>query len=108
MAQNRLAALAADSASGLPPATLFFMGRLAEHNLRVTQQARETLLRSWRKVRGRRWKALRARLAELRDSAAGANGAALVAAEPSAAASAGATTPLAGSAPEPEVRPVKH
>jgi CHAD domain-containing protein len=109
MAQNRLAALAGDPASGLPPATLFLMGRLAEHNLRVTQQARETLSRSWRKVRGRRWKTLRARLEELRDSAAGANGAALIASKTSAAAaSTGPATPLAGPTPEPEVRPVKH
>ena len=70
MAQNRLAALAADPASGLPPATLFLMGRLAEHHARITAQTRRTLVRSWRKVRGRRWKALRARLAELRESAA--------------------------------------
>jgi CHAD domain-containing protein len=109
MAQNRLAALAADPASGLPPPTLFLMGRLAEHNLRVTQQARETLTRSWRKVRGKRWKALRARLAELRDSAARANGAALLAVETAGvAAGTGAPTPLAAPTSEPETRPLKH
>jgi len=69
MAQKRLAALAADPASGLPPATLFLMGRLAEHHARTTAQTRRTLQRSWRRVRGKRWKALRARLAELRDRA---------------------------------------
>src|SRR5215469_13531122 len=107
MAQNRLASIAADQASGLPPPTLFLMGRLAEHNLRVTQQARETLTRSWRKVRGKRWRALRARLAELRDSAAAANGAAPISAE-SALAEASTDTALAAHTPETEVRAVKH
>jgi CHAD domain-containing protein len=69
MAQNRLTALAADPASALPPATLFLMGRLAERQTHITTQARQTLTRSWRKVRGRRWKALRARLGELSESA---------------------------------------
>jgi hypothetical protein len=69
MAQNRLTALAADPASALPPATLFLMGRLAERQTHITTQARQTLTRSWRKLRGRRWKALRARLGELTESA---------------------------------------
>jgi CHAD domain-containing protein len=71
MAKNRLAALAADGAS-LPPETLFLMGRLAEHHLAETQQARKTLARAWRKVNGKRWKALRARMQELREGAAAA------------------------------------
>ena len=65
MAKERLSVLAADLASGLPPDTLFLMGRLAEYHAGVTTQARRNLARSWRKVRGRRWKALRARLGEL-------------------------------------------
>jgi CHAD domain-containing protein len=69
MAQHRLALLAADPGSGLPPATLFLMGRLAEHHASRTAEVHRTLTRSWRKVRGRRWRALRARLAELADSA---------------------------------------
>lgn len=64
MAQNRLTALAAEP-DGLPPATLFLMGRLAERHARVTADTRRTLDRSWRKVRGKRWKALRARLVQL-------------------------------------------
>lgn len=64
MARAHLTALAADPACALPPATLFHMGRLAEHHTRVTGEARATVTRTWRKVRGRRWKALRARLAE--------------------------------------------
>ena len=64
MARSHLNALAADPACGLPPATLFHMGRLAEHHTRVTSEARSTVTKSWRKVRGRRWKALRARLGE--------------------------------------------
>ena len=69
MAKNRLAALASE-APALPPETLFFMGRLAEHHLSETAQARKTLERSWRKVSGRRWKALRTRMQELSDAAA--------------------------------------
>lgn len=64
MARSHLTALAADEACGLPPATLFLMGKLAEHHARVSTEARATVTRCWRKVRGRRWKALRARLKE--------------------------------------------
>ncbi len=63
-ARSHLAALAGDPGCALPPATLFHMGRLAEHHTLVTSEARSTVTRSWRKVRGRRWKALRARLGE--------------------------------------------
>ncbi|HVN45265.1 MAG TPA: CHAD domain-containing protein [Steroidobacteraceae bacterium] len=73
MAQSRLAAIAADSAIGLPPSTLFLMGRLAEHYARVSGETRRTFTRSWRKVRGKRWKALRARLGELHESAEAAS-----------------------------------
>ncbi|HKB47601.1 MAG TPA: CHAD domain-containing protein, partial [Ktedonobacterales bacterium] len=65
MARKRLADLAADSANALPPATLFLMGRLAEHHTATTAQARKTLTRSWRRVRGRRWRALRGKLRDL-------------------------------------------
>lgn len=64
-ARSHLTALAGDPGCALPPATLFHMGRLAEHHRRVTSEARSTVTKSWRKVRGRRWKALRARLGEL-------------------------------------------
>src|SRR5262249_40417644 len=53
MAQNRLAAIAADPASALPPTTLFLMGRLAEHYAQVTGETRTIFARSWRKVRGK-------------------------------------------------------
>jgi len=64
MARSHLTALAADEACALPPATLFLMGKLAEHHARVSEEARATVSRCWRKVRGRRWKALRARFKE--------------------------------------------
>jgi CHAD domain-containing protein len=70
MARTHLNALAADPACALPPATLFHMGRLAEHHARITSEARSTVTKSWRKVRGRRWKALRARLGEFEHGAA--------------------------------------
>jgi CHAD domain-containing protein len=70
MARSRLATLAADSANALPPATLFLMGRLAERQSNLISQADKTLSRSWRRVRGKRWKTLRARLGELSARAA--------------------------------------
>src|SRR5215469_5328473 len=107
MAQQRLAAIAADPASGLPPTTLFLMGRLAEHYAGVTGETRRTLTRSWRKVRGERWRALRTRLGELHDSAETASDALSA---PSAAAP--DLTPseatFAGQPPEPEARSLKH
>ena len=69
VARSRLATLAADSTAALPAATLFLMGRLAERQSEVISQADRTLLRSWRRVRGKRWKAMRARLGELSDRA---------------------------------------
>ena len=64
MSKTRLAELAASGAD-LPPATLFLMGRIAEHQVAQTQQARKTLERAWRKVSSRRWKNLRARMEDL-------------------------------------------
>jgi CHAD domain-containing protein len=85
VAHKRLSLIAADAASGLPPATLFLMGRLAENHRRITADARRTLSKSWRRVR-RRWKALRQRLAEQPAPAA------------QAPAGAGAAVPVAGAA----------
>jgi CHAD domain-containing protein len=107
IAQNRLATLAADPASGLPPATLFLMGRLAEHHARVTAQAHRTLTRTWRKVRGKRWKALRARLGELIENAEPGNGAFTVHEVPPEDI-APAEAPPTAHASAPELRPVKH
>ncbi|HYX73418.1 MAG TPA: CHAD domain-containing protein [Steroidobacteraceae bacterium] len=108
MAQSRLAAIAADAGSGLPPTTLFLMGRLAEHYGHVTGDTRRTLARSWRKVRGKRWKALRARLAELRDSAEVAH-AVFAPREPASSADqTSAEANFAGQPPETEPRALKH
>jgi CHAD domain-containing protein len=107
MARNRLAALAADPAIALPAATLFLMGRLAEHHAQLTADARRTLSRSWRKVRGKRWKTLRARLAELTEYAGAANGP-FVAPGAAPEHTAPAQPPSDGHAPAPELRPVKH
>ena len=108
MAQNRLAAIAADPPSDLPPTTLFLMGRLAEHYAGVTGDTRRTLTRSWRKVRGKRWRALRARLGELHDNAETASDT-LAAAPPAVSVD---LTPseatFAGQPPEPEARSLKH
>jgi len=69
IARAHLKALAADPDCALPPATLFHMGRLAEHHALITSQARTTVTKTWRKVRGRRWKALRQRLGEFEHDA---------------------------------------
>jgi hypothetical protein len=108
MAQNRLAAIAADPASALPPTTLFLMGRLAEHYTQVTGETRSTLARSWRKVRGKRWKALRARLGALYESAESAIDA-LPGTPPAVAADpAPSDATFNGQPPEPETRSLKH
>jgi CHAD domain-containing protein len=62
LAKSRLEAIAGDANAGLPPETLFLMGRLAEHQLKLTTKARKTLTRAWDKVRGKRWKTLRAKM----------------------------------------------
>jgi CHAD domain-containing protein len=108
MAQSRLAAIAADPASALPPTTLFLMGRLAAHYAQVTGETRSTLARSWRKVRGKRWKALRARLGTLHDSAESASDAQPVAEPAVAAELASSDSTFTGQTPEPETRPLKH
>ncbi len=106
MARNRLAALAADPANGLPPVTLFLMGRLAEHHASTTAEARKTLTRSWRKVRGRRWRALRTRLEELSDTACKANGG--TSDQLARADEASIATASLQPAPEPEAHLIKH
>ena len=107
MAQGRLAAIVADPAAGLPPATLFLMGRLAEHYTQVTGETRQTLTRSWRKVRGKRWKALRARLGELRESAEAVNEV-LPAMEQPASADGVPSESFAEQPPASEPRALKH
>jgi len=108
MAQSRLAAVAADPAAGLPPTTLFLMGRLAEHYAQVTGETRGTLTRSWRKVRGKRWKALRARLGELRESAQAANEVPPGIEQPVAADLVPSEATLAEHPPASEPRTLKH
>jgi CHAD domain-containing protein len=108
MAQNRLAAIAADPPSGLPPTTLFLMGRLAEHYAQVTGETRSTLARSWRKVRGRRWKALRARLGALHDSAETASDTPAAAPPAVSVDLTPSEATFAGQPPEPETRSFKH
>jgi CHAD domain-containing protein len=106
IAGNRLAALAADPANALPPATLFLMGRLAEQHSSSTVAAHKTLAQTWRKVRGRRWRALRARLDELSESAREAN--AVVALQPLPASAASDVTSVGRGPAAPESEPLKH
>ena len=61
VAGRRLQALAAVPLAGLPPETLFLMGRLAAHYAERAQKVRKRHPRAYRKVR-ERWKALKSKL----------------------------------------------
>jgi triphosphatase len=58
VASGRLKALASAPPKGIPPETLFLMGRLAEHYASAAIRARKLSAKGYRKVRGR-WKKLR-------------------------------------------------
>ncbi len=59
VASRRLRDLADSSPQGLPPETLFLMGRLAEYHASAASRARKGQLKGYRRIR-RRWKKLRA------------------------------------------------
>jgi len=58
VASRRLQALAGAPPKGIPPETLFLMGRFAEHYVRTAARARKLYAKGYRKVRGK-WKRLR-------------------------------------------------
>ena len=58
VAGHRLQALAGAPPKGIPPATLFLMGRFAEHYASAAARARKSHAKAYRKVRGK-WKRLR-------------------------------------------------
>jgi triphosphatase len=58
VASLRLKDIASGPPKGIPPETLFLMGRLAEHYARVAVRARKRYANAYRKVR-ERWKRLR-------------------------------------------------
>ncbi len=62
VASERLRALAAAPRVSLPGDTLFLMGRLTERHERTSGRMRRGFPKAWRRVRGRRWKALRREL----------------------------------------------
>ena len=66
VASCRLKAIASAPPKGIPPETLFLMGRLAEHYASVAVQERKRYAKAYRKVRGK-WKRLRTKF---EDSAA--------------------------------------
>jgi hypothetical protein len=107
LAKNRLEAIAAEAGAGLPPETLFFMGRLAEHHLNITSQARRTLAGAWKKVRGKRWKSLRTRMQQMSVAAQKAiERAPPAVSEPGTPASPAVTEPEP--APVTPARPLRH
>lgn len=62
-----LGQLAADPPPGFTPRTLFLIGRLAELQARDAARIGGRIEKSWRKVRGRRWKALRSCMKKRRE-----------------------------------------
>jgi CHAD domain-containing protein len=67
---RELMRLATRPPAGIPAETLFLMGRLAErHSLEAVRMGRR-IGKGWRKLEGRRWKALVSRLGELEPSPA--------------------------------------
>ena len=58
VASRRLKAIASAPPNGIPPETMFLMGRLVEHYASAAVRARKLSARGYRKVRGR-WKRLR-------------------------------------------------
>jgi triphosphatase len=62
-----LTQLAGRPAANFTAATLFLVGRMAERNAREAARMSGKLDKPLRKVRGRRWKALRSRMDDLRD-----------------------------------------
>jgi CHAD domain-containing protein len=69
VASRRLKALAGAPPKGIPPATLFLMGRFAEHYASAALRARKLHAKAYRKVRGK-WKRLRMMVEDLAASRA--------------------------------------
>jgi triphosphatase len=69
VASVRLNALASAPPKGIPPDTLFLMGRLAQHHAGEALRARKRYAKGYRRIRGK-WKTLRMKF---RDSAAAPN-----------------------------------
>ena len=69
-----LARLARDPPPDFTAATLFTMGRIAELNTAEAARLGRKIQKPWRKVRGKRWQALRARMQKLRDDTRKRNG----------------------------------
>ena len=64
VAGRRLQALATEPPTGLPPETIFLMGRLAAHHADRAARARKRHPQAYRKVR-ERWKSLKSKLEQL-------------------------------------------
>jgi len=64
VASLRLKAIASAPPKGIPPETLFLMGRFAEHYASVALRARKRYAKAYRKVR-ERWKRLRMKFEDL-------------------------------------------
>jgi CHAD domain-containing protein len=63
VAGRRLKALAGARPKGIPPETVFLMGRLAEHHASAEARARKRYAKDYRRARGR-WKRLRIKFEE--------------------------------------------
>ncbi|HXA34865.1 MAG TPA: CHAD domain-containing protein [Steroidobacteraceae bacterium] len=67
VASGRLQALAGAPPKGIPPGTLFLMGRFAGHYVSTASRARKLYAKAYRRVRGR-WKRLRMMLEAVDDA----------------------------------------
>ncbi|MHB8813723.1 MAG: CYTH and CHAD domain-containing protein [Steroidobacteraceae bacterium] len=68
-----LTQLATRPPASFTPVTLFLMGRMAEAQARQAARMSVKIERPWRKVRGRRWNALRRRMGKRRGNAPASN-----------------------------------
>lgn len=64
-----LTQLATDPPASFTAATLFIMGRMAERHAREAARIGGKVAKPWRRVHGKRWRALRTRMRELRHEA---------------------------------------
>jgi hypothetical protein len=69
-----LTQLATRAPGNFTAATLFLMGKMAERHVREAARMSGKIEKPWRKVRGRRWKAVRSRMQDLRAEVTESNG----------------------------------
>jgi CHAD domain-containing protein len=72
VACSRMTTLATDAAASFPPATAFAMGRYAQQRVTAVDDRRRRFAKAYRKLRKKKWQALRATLTPTQESVKGA------------------------------------